>query len=55
MCQPSYDLEKVQTGISKMNELMLSKKVIYLSGRSDFLLFRELQGERPSIGKWIMD
>ncbi|HEY5267683.1 MAG TPA: hypothetical protein VII94_00950 [Candidatus Saccharimonadales bacterium] len=54
LCEPTSDLENIKNRIEKMDKLISSKKVVYLSGRSDFLLFRELQGEYPAIGKWIM-
>lgn len=54
LCYPSGDLEQVRARISAMNLLISqTQKVIYLAGRSDYVLYHDLEAKDKDISDWI--
>lgn len=54
LCYPSGDLEQVRQRIFTMNLLISqTQKVIYLAGRSDYVLYHDLEEKDKDIGDWI--
>jgi hypothetical protein len=48
---PYDDIQEVKNRIDQMNELLISKKVIYIAGRYDLLLLKET--EDTKVSQWI--
>lgn len=54
LCHPTNDLSQIKQRIDKMKELIATQKVIYLAGRTDYLLLASLTKE-PSLEKWLQE
>jgi hypothetical protein len=52
LCQPPDNLYEINRRIDKMKQLIATGKVIYVAGRSDYLLLNNLQIDL-SLEKWI--
>ena len=57
LCYPFEDIDKLRQRISKMNDYLLTNKVIYNCGGYDLKLFKILSdnGERADIQRWIIN
>jgi hypothetical protein len=54
LCYPSGDLSQVRDRIARMNKLVEETgKVIYVTGRSDYILYSNLEEKDKDIAQWI--